>query len=467
MAGVLLAQADALHIPLRDKSVQCIVSSPPYWGLRDYKTGHFIGGDPACNHARIHTHLSMDTTSTLRSRATNQNHELEGWRGGRCGRCGAVCEDNQLGLEKLHDCNGAFTSTSCGVCYVCHLRQVAREIWRVLRDDGTFWLVLGDSFSSGGRIGHGTRQGYKQQTNRGMNGTNDPPRAPQPLGLKPKDLVGIPWRVALALQQDGWTLRCDIVWDKPNCMPESVQDRPTHSHEYLFFLTKGQRYYYDGHAIGEEATCSSRPESSRNHPGTKSSHTGNHANGGTLGWNRPVLGRNARSVWTIPTEPFAGAHFATFPTALVERCIRAGTSEAGCCPACGTALVRQVERIKGDVTNYNGSSFEHGKTHDARAPLATVGKYQRTAAVIYHGFTPACHCPTVTPVPCIVCDPFSGSSTTVLVARNLGRNAIGCDLSWDYLHKESRERLGLVALQEWAHGREMQEETFDDLPLFR
>ena len=236
-------------------------------------------------------------------------------------------------------------------------------------------------------------------------------------------------------------------------------------------FTKQTHYFYDAQAIQEMAiwTRENNPDWQWQRAQTnekKGMGNRNAKSGGFAKWDSEQ-GRNARSVWTINTEPYAGAHFACFPPALVERCIRAGTSEAGCCPACGTALVRQVERIKGDVTNYNGSSFEHGKTHDARAPLATVGKDQRTAAVIYHGFTPACHCPTVTPVPCIVCDPFSGSSTTVLVARNLGRNAIGCDLSWDYLHKESRERLGLVALQEWAHGREMQEETFDDLPLFR
>jgi DNA methylase len=153
-----------------------------------------------------------------------------------------------------------------------------------------------------------------------------------PSGLKTKDLVGIPWRVAFALQADGWYLRSDIIWAKPNPMPESVTDRPTKAHEYLFLLTKSERYYYDADAIRETATCRPRPESSRNHDGTKSSVTGNHANGGTLGWNRPDDGRNRRTVWFIPTMPYAGAHFATMPEALVEPCILAG------CPMGGLVL---------------------------------------------------------------------------------------------------------------------------------
>ena len=213
----------------------------------------------------------------------------------------------------------------------------------MLRDDGTFWLNLGDSYTSGGRVGHGTRQGYKQQTNHGMNGTNDPPRAPQPPGLKPKNLVGSPWRVALALQADGWTLRSDIIWSKQNCMPESVQDRPTRSHEYLFLLTKSQRYFYDAQAIAEEVT--GHPQGQQGHGAHCKDFGESHAPSSRNTLKTPGRQtRNARSVWTIPTEPFAGAHFATFPTALVERCVRAGTSEAGCCSAMLTKL-----RLKRDL----------------------------------------------------------------------------------------------------------------------
>ncbi len=341
MAGVLLAQADALHLPLRDKSVQCIVSSPPYWGLRDYNTGRWLGGASACNHSR-RTSMKEESVGT-NSRPTNTNHEQEGWRGGICGKCGAVREYEQLGLEKLHDCAGAFTGTSCGACYVCHLRQVAQELWRVLRDDGTFWLNLGDSMSSGGRVGHGTRQSYKQQTNRGMNGTNDPPRLPQPPGLKPKDLVGVPWRVALALQADGWFLRCDVIWEKPNCFPSSVKDRPTRSHEYLFLLTKSPQYFYDAQAIAEEVVTGANGSS------FTSAYDVSTKPGLGMGPRHDGLTRNARSVWTINTESFHGQHFATMPTALVERCIRAGsaTGDTVCDPFCGSGTVPLVARALG------------------------------------------------------------------------------------------------------------------------
>ena len=167
---------------------------------------------------------------------------------------------------------------------------------------------------------NGSYFGHKQSSHRGsrdnQEGVTAPPNRHRIKTLKPKDLVGIPWRVALALQQDGWTLRCDIVWEKPNCMPEPVQDRPTRSHEYLFLLAKSSQYFYDAQAIAQY--------------------------GGRLR-------RNARSVWTMNTEPFAGAHFATMPTALVERCIRAGSAlgDTVCDPFCGSGTVPLVARALG------------------------------------------------------------------------------------------------------------------------
>ena len=181
VSAVLLIHGNAAQIPLREKSVQCCATSPPYYGLRDYGLSPWQGGDPACPHAlRLpQTVQKQIESSTLLGGFSTVGHQREGYAA-QCPRCGAVRSQQALGLEPLHDCNGAFTGASCGECYVCHLVQVMREVWRVLRDDGTLWLNLGDSYTSGGRVGHGTRVGHKQQTNRGMNDDTAPPRAPQP-----------------------------------------------------------------------------------------------------------------------------------------------------------------------------------------------------------------------------------------------------------------------------------------------
>lgn len=220
---------------------------------------------------------------------------------------------NQIGLEPTVD------------AYVAELVAVFRDVRRVLRDDGVLWLNLGDSYAGGGRGGHSD----------GLNGSapqgngNEYPRSMTPSGLKPKDLIGIPWRVAFALQADGWWLRQDIIWSKPNPMPESVTDRCTKSHEYIFLLTKSARYFYDAAAIAEPATG--------HNPGTMGVHNGNKfadipglgirhgKDGSTL--HTLAFERNKRSVWTVATQPYADAHFATFPGKLIEPCILAGSRE--------------------------------------------------------------------------------------------------------------------------------------------
>ena len=259
-ARILVGDALSRLAELPDGSVQTCVTSPPYWGLRDY--GH----------------------------------------------------DGQLGLESTPD------------EYVTNMVEVFRQVRRVLADDGTLWLNLGDSYASGGgsasqrldelgeRLGCGG--GHKHSS-------TDSHRAITPPGLKPKDLVGIPWRVAFALQSDGWWLRQDIIWHKPNPMPESVTDRCTKAHEYLFLLSKSARYFYDAQAVaeasqypnlvGKSQIVSYHDESSmRNDIGrvVKRSAT-----------------RNKRSVWTIATKPYSGAHFAVMPADLVEPCILAGSSQ--------------------------------------------------------------------------------------------------------------------------------------------
>lgn len=281
---------------LPDGSVNCCVTSPPYFGLRDYGV------------------------------------------------------DGQMGLE------------ATPAEFVAGMVGLFREVMRVLRDDGTLWLNLGDTY----------------QNAKGQAGGIDPKQParrhglrPQDVsipGLKPKDLIGIPWRVAFALQEDGWYLRQDIIWSKPNPMPESVQDRCTKAHEYIFMLSKSRRYFYDAEAIREEAsenpvTVARNSRADKGIVGATAMHGTKHGQSGNGGWDRAANGkldkqrghgrrhagfndrwdamekaeqcsglRNKRSVWTVGTQPFSEAHFATFPPALIEPCIKAG------CPAGGTVL---------------------------------------------------------------------------------------------------------------------------------
>lgn len=202
-------------------SFQCVVTSPPYWGLRDY---------------------------------------------GIKGQIGAEMDIND---------------------YVTDLVQLFREVRRVLNPDGTFWLNIGDSYTSGGRT---WRDSDVKNKGRAMDY-----RAPTPTGLKPKDLIGVPWKLAFALQNDGWYLRSDIIWNKPNCQPESVKDRPTRSHEYIFLFSKSEKYYYDWQSIQEPALDSKQKK------------------------------KNRRTIWNINTEPYPGSHFAVYPRALASLCIQAGS----------------------------------------------------------------------------------------------------------------------------------------------
>jgi DNA modification methylase len=253
-----------------------------------------------------------------------------------CGKCGAVRHDAGIGLEKTPE------------EYVANIVQVFREVRRVLRDDGTLWLNLGDCYARDPRRGVKFQAGASTYlTNQQADEGNRGPAIPD--GLKEKDLVGIPWRVAFALQADGWYLRSDIIWHKPNPMPESVRDRPTKAHEYLFLLTKQPRYYYDAEAIVEETTSDA---GNRREFRGAGSYTGGNSfvndavrpNGvrGNDGIPRPT--RNRRDVWTIPTHPYKGAHFATYPEKLVEPCILAGSKPGDVVldPFCGSGTTGAV-----------------------------------------------------------------------------------------------------------------------------
>ena len=233
MENLLIGDVREKLKELDDCSVQCCVTSPPYWGLRDYGTAEWVGGDENCSHKR--ESKKSDKTITGHKNFEEMNGVGDAIYKSVCSRCGAKRKDSQLGLEETPE------------EYVDNMVKVFREVKRVLKDDGTCWLNLGDSYAGNmSRASNNGRAGYGNPREEVVSRI--------PIGLKSKDLVGIPWRVALALQQDGWYLRQDIIWNKPNPMPESVQDRCTKSHEYIFLLTKSARYYYDADAIREKAT---------------------------------------------------------------------------------------------------------------------------------------------------------------------------------------------------------------------
>ena len=269
---------------LPDQCVQTCITSPPYFGLRDYGTGTWHGGDPSCSHKR-------DSKYSEKTITGHSNKELvvgDAIYKSECPRCGAIREDNQIGLEQTPQ------------DFVDQLVSVFQEVKRVLRDDGTLWLNLGDSYNGSGKgaMANGSAVGgLKQSTNKGTQiGTF---KKTDVYGLKPKDLIGIPWMVAFALRADGWYLRQDIIWHKPNPMPESVEDRCTKSHEYIFLMSKSQKYYYDNKSIKDP---------------TKGDKI--YSDDGLA---------NKRSVWSVSVNSFKGAHFATFPEELITPCILAGS----------------------------------------------------------------------------------------------------------------------------------------------
>lgn len=397
---------------LLDQSVQCVVTSPPYWGLRDYGTGRWEGGDPDCNHEQ------------------DQNFPVGVIRhtGIPCNKCWAKYTDPQIGLEKTPE------------EYVTKMVEVFREVKRVLRDDGTVWLNLGDTYAASRSYQvPDTKHPACDEHHKGSHEVPD--------GLKQKDMVGIPWRVAFALQADGWYLRSDIIWSKPNPMPESVTDRPTKSHEYVFLLTKKARYFYDADAVREKYSetylndprhlTGSNEENIKN--GYQEAKAQNPKQLHRMFDKDIGSGRNRRTVWEIATQPFPAAHFATFPEALVEPCIKAGTSERGCCSVCGAPWVRVVEKVVDEVPRCNSKTIGRTDCQYGESPTSTLRAGIRENNTV--GWQPSCSCSADT-VPCVVLDPFGGSGTVGKVARDLNRKAILIEINPDYI-KIARERLRL------------------------
>jgi DNA modification methylase len=378
--------------------------------------------------------------------------------------------------------------------YAAALVAVFRELRRVLRDDGTAWLNLGDSYAMNGTPGMSNLAELGKRYAGGGHKRDDveKPARSAPAGIAPKNLLGIPWRVAFALQDDGWILRSDIVWSKPNAMPESVTDRPTRSHEYLFLLSKKPRYYYDAATIAEPVSAHSTFTGSNKNPTPYAEGSGTRlsANLGNGSRGSPD-GRNRRTVWSIPdldseraafglyltnlarrlmdagidsatigdclrqaeqdnlaayatkgtawsiaTQPYSGAHFATMPEALVAPCILAGSS-AQACEHCGAAWGRvtaQTGEVQDRWSATNGHA-ELGGTHTERTT-------RRVMSTI--GSAPRCSCPDNTgSARSIVLDPFAGSGTVLRVAQRFQRDAIGIDLNADYLDLQEQRNNGV------------------------
>jgi len=382
-----ILQGDALSVlgTLPAESVQTCITSPPYWGLRDY--GHA----------------------------------------------------GQFGLERTPE------------EYVAKMVEVFREVRRVLRADGTLWLNLGDSYAGAttkttGRndpdFNERTRERYgKWSDAHGYAADQSRAEIATDHGLKPKDLVGIPWRVAFALQADGWWLRSDIIWAKPNPMPESVTDRPTKAHEYLFLLTKSERYFYDADAIREEHVTPPEARASKNGAHAMRGQEAIRPRGNLEATDDAAAryfaagGRNRRSVWTISTKPFSGAHFAVMPWDLVEPCVLAGTSERGQCAKCGAPRERVVDV---EPMIFRHSAREATKK-DAGLATALHGTLVEPAKRKTTGWRATCGC-GADPIPQTVLDPFSGSGTVGMVALRHGRSFVGIELNPTYAAM-ARERI--------------------------
>lgn len=327
--------------------------------------------------------------------------------------------------------------------FVENLVTLFRGVRRVLRPDGTLWLNLGDSYARMGGTPAGEASIVRNNGER-MRMNKLPP------GVKEKDLMGMPWRVALALQADGWYLRSDIIWEKTNPMPENVDDRPSREHEYLFLLSPSPHYYYDGVALMEPVSggANSRisKEKQRQLAEERESDAGQTSLAGispktqgqkeryvksnsrfTSSTALPVLERNRRTIWRIAPSPFKGAHFAVMPVPMAEDCIKAGTSAQNCA-SCGKPFERQTRRtiierhqLPPDHPEFRPRQYNHGKAADPQLPGMARG-YSHIETL---GWAPKCGCPTaeVDPVPARVLDPFGGAASTGLAADRLGRNA--------------------------------------------
>ncbi len=430
---IITADVRAGLAEVESGSVQCCVTSPPYWGLRSYDgpQEQVWGGEPGCAHEWGEVEERAGMTGGLTPMQTTSAGSYHGTsHHSTCLLCGAW--RGALGLEPLHDCLAwARGEPPCSTCYICHLRTVFAGVWRVLRDDGTLWLNLGDSYNGSRRAGGDYGKGGLREGQPKYGGH-------LAAGLKPKDLCGIPARFALAMQADGWYWRSDIVWAKSAPMPESCTDRPTRSHESVFLLTKSPRYLFDQEAVREKpkpwngGVCRAVARTAQGPMGGENQHNIEERR------YAQVVGANCKDVWTINPERSSEPHYAMLPLALPKRCILAGTSEAGCCAACGAPLARVVEKghVGQRTSAGRGGQQVHpdGESHDLYATP------RRTLA-----HRPTCGC-NAGRRPCLVLDPFSGMAQTGVAALQLGRRYLGIEISPAYAERSLR-RLARTAGQ--------------------
>lgn len=400
-----LINASAHKTGIESGSVHAVITSPPYWGLRKY--------------------------------AGDQGIEWE-----------SVAYAPMAGLPEIE-----IPAMQCGLgeeptpeAYIGHLILVMREMWRVLRSDGTAWVNLGDSYNGSG--GPGSQ--YDNKASNGMKGTftkytNANKKQEH---LKPKDIVMIPARFALAAQADGWYLRSDIIWSKPNPMPESVTDRPTKAHEYIYLLAKSQSYFYDAEAIkepsgGHNGLAASFKRETKEQLIPKQTNIQHRIDRD----DRVDTGsRNKRSVWNVATQSYSGSHFATWPEKLAEVMVLASTSAHGSCSKCGSPWERIMEKVGEAQQRWAKGASVIDAAYNGQVGESSVLKTGNVAIRQTVGWQPTCTCNADT-VPATVLDCFNGSGTTGRVANRLGRKYIGVDISDEYLTKLAPERLSNIQYQ--------------------
>jgi DNA modification methylase len=384
-----IIQADALSglAELPDESVHACVTSPPYWGLRDY------GLEP------------IDWPAVEFA-----------WPGG---------------IVQVPACNAALGLERTVEEYIGHLVLIFREVARVLRADGSLWVNIGDAYVTRPR---GNDKGWDKSRLRNPAQVQKAQAASlmniRDFGaLKPKDLIGLPWLLAFALRSDGWYLRNSQIWDKLNPMPESVSDRCTRSHEDIFHLTKSARYYFDVEAIREEAKHGDNPRKAtdvdRGQPGV-SPHRGLRSSAG-----RPAsAGRRKRTVWSVATVPFAGAHNAAFPPKLIEPCILASTSHENCAE-CGAPWRRILESNRKPTGDWNPNG-KTAVTDVKRVASSGAQFYEDVQPPTTLGWEPTCEHESPGGASTVL-DPFAGTGTLGLVALRHGRDFIGIEVSAEYV----------------------------------
>lgn len=448
-AALYLGDVRACLRALPARSVHCVVTSPPYWGLRDYSIC-------SCRQDRV-----QHATSTLDgSQAGTPEHF--GAPDPACQKCAGTGHvagmEEQIGTEPRADCLGWATGAPCGACYVCHVVDVFREMYRVLREDGTVWLNLGDTYSGGGGAPAAWNTPLEQTKKRAL-----APALPKRLVEVPSgNLVGVPWRVALALQADGWTLLSALPWVKSNAMPESTDSRPGKAVEDVFLLAKGTDHFFDMEAVKRPAA---------NTGGGSSFGKQRHSVAGTGSqsrtYDRPeYLTRNFRSCdlyylslgFDVPAGKYHGAHFATFPPDLIRPMILASTSEFGCCARCGAPYDRVVMKdhavfhggTKGtppgqspqsDVRKQVDEYRDHSMRRNRNGIASTFDTDHGLVPSETLGWRRSCGCRTDKSALCVVLDPFVGSGTTVATALELGRSGVGIDLSEEYLREHAVPRI--------------------------